>query len=117
MKTVLICGWEEAMNFWILWAVVGWGFSAAFLMHFWLPDPPPPEVFGRFAKASIAGIVGGVLGGAVSRALFSSDPMPSLTGSNPMPGIVAVTLIGAAAVGVVIAGGVLAATGGGQRAR
>jgi hypothetical protein len=57
---------------WYLWAFVGWGFSSAAMMHFWLPDPPPPDLR-AYVIGSIAGAVGGVIGGFVA---ISANPRP-----------------------------------------
>lgn len=62
---------------WLISALVGWGISSSILMRIWLPDPPP-DAFSKFITTSIAGIVGGVLGGAAIDRVVS-DPMPGMT--------------------------------------
>jgi hypothetical protein len=75
----------------IFWAIVGWGLSSSFWMHFWLPDPPPPDLLGRYVPVSIAGAVGGIAGGLIaSRAV--SDPMPGLAVVGAVAG--ALVLVG-----------------------
>ena len=34
----------------LLWLVTGGAVSLTIMMHFWLPDPPPPNVFTRFIE-------------------------------------------------------------------
>jgi hypothetical protein len=88
-----------------LWAFLGWGLSSAFWMHIWLPDPPPPPLR-SFITTSIAGIIGGIAGGGLIRAL-SSDPMPGRLVSvlsDPMPAL------GALAGSLILTGALLAAT-------
>jgi hypothetical protein len=70
----------------LLSVIVGWGLSAAFWMHIWLPDPPP-DGFTRFLSMSVAGIVGGVVGGAIGA--MTSDPMPA----HPVAGAAAGSLL------------------------
>lgn len=83
------------MRHWILSALVGWGLASWVLMRvIWLPDPPP-DAFGKFITTSIAGIVGGLLGGAAVGTL-ASDPMPG------------VTLVGALAGAMVVVAGLRA---------
>jgi len=94
------------VNYAFLWALIGWGLASWVIVILTLPDPPPPDLWGRFVRVGIAGIVGGIAGGAIARALVGSDPMPLLTGSTPMPGIVLATLVGAAAGALVIGSGV-----------
>jgi hypothetical protein len=89
---------EEHMNiFLLLWALTGGGLSVAVMMHFWLPDPPPPNVFNRFISVVVAGAVGGLVGGYLVHG--------GLAASDPMPGIVA------AAGGGLILSGIAAALG------
>jgi hypothetical protein len=59
-----------------LWVLLGFALSTWFMMHFWLPDPPP-DILGRYITMLVAGVVGAVIGGfLVHRA--SSDPMPGI---------------------------------------
>ncbi len=88
---------------WALWVLVGWGLSAAYWMHIWLPDPPPDGLT-KFISTSIAGIVGGVVGGAIIRAL-SSDPMPGYA------------VVGALAGSLIVTGALLAVTVKGRAGR
>ncbi len=79
----------------LLWLITGGAVSLAIMMHYWLPDPPPPDVFTRFIKVLVAGAVGGVASGyLVHSSLASSDPMPAI--------------VAAAAGGVVLSGFVVA---------
>ncbi len=71
----------------VLWAITGGGLSAVIMMIIWLPDPPPPpEILGRFVGIAVSGILGGLVGGFLTRAL--------LEGSDPMPGIVVAAAVG-----------------------
>jgi hypothetical protein len=94
----------------ILWALVGWGLASWVIILLSLPDPPP-DIWKRFVVLSIAGIVGGLVGGLVVNGAISSDPMPALAGSNPMPGRGVATLLGAASVALVLTAGAALALG------
>jgi hypothetical protein len=84
----------------LLWLLTGGGLSVAVMMHFWLPDPPPPNVFTRFISVLVAGVIGGVAGGyLVHSSLATSDPMP---------------MIVAAGAGALILSGFVAALGAGR---
>lgn len=90
------------MNQWILWAVLGWGLSSAFLMRvIWLPDPPPDRV-SKFLIASVAGILGGVAGGWAAANFAASDPMPAHLALGALAG----SAIFTAAFGAFSGGGV-----------
>src|SRR5438270_11429285 len=92
---------EEHMNiFLLLWALTGGGLSVAVMMHFWLPDPPPPNVFTRFLSVLVAGVVGGLASGSLVHG--------SLAASDPMPGLVA------SAAGGLVLSGIVAALGAGR---
>jgi uncharacterized membrane protein YfcA len=58
----------------------------------WLPDPPPPDIKGRYLTVLIVGIVAGVVGGYFGMA-----------GSNLMPGL---AMLGAGSASFVAAGGI-----------
>jgi uncharacterized membrane protein YeaQ/YmgE (transglycosylase-associated protein family) len=60
---------------WLVYGVVGWGFSSWLIVFFSKPDPGPDPM--AWVAGSLAGIIGGVLGAAVAHA-SSSDPMPLL---------------------------------------
>ncbi len=71
----------------LLWAITGGGLSVVAMMVKWLPDPPPPpEILGRYIGIAVSGILGGLVGGLLTRAL--------LEGSDPMPGIVVAAAVG-----------------------
>jgi hypothetical protein len=62
-----------------LWILTGFALSTWFMMHIWLPDPPPFNV-GKYVGILLAGGLGAVIGGyLVHRG--SSDPMPALIGA------------------------------------
>jgi thiol:disulfide interchange protein len=84
-----------------LWALLGFALSTWFMMHIWLPDPPP-NVLAKYITILVAGAVGGVIGGFLAHGRASSDPMPAI--------------IGAAAGGLFLSGAVGFLTGAGQRA-
>ena len=85
----------------LLWLVTGGAVSITVMMHFWLPDPPPPNVFTRFIEILVAGAIGGVASGYLVHSSFSS--------STPIPGIVA------SAAGGIILSGFVAALGSGRK--
>jgi hypothetical protein len=94
-------------SLWFLWAATGGAISVAIMIRIWLPDPPP-NILGRFAAILVAGVVGGLLGGALLRPQ-ASTPMPGIAGAvlaDPMPGI-----IGALAVGLILSGTVAVLSG------
>jgi hypothetical protein len=69
------------MNFYMFasWLLIGFALSTSAMMHFWLPDPPPPNTLAKYAVNLIAGGVGAVIGGSMAYlAWTSSDPMPGL---------------------------------------
>jgi uncharacterized membrane protein YeaQ/YmgE (transglycosylase-associated protein family) len=78
-----------------LWSLIGWGLASWVIVLLTLPDPPP-DAWGWFFKVSVAGILGGLAGGFIVRSLVSSDPMP---------GFLALTLVGAAAGASIVATG------------
>ncbi len=84
-----------------LWVLLGFALSTWFMMHFWLPDPPP-DILGKYIAILVAGTVGGVIGGFLAHGRASSDPMPGI--------------IGAAAGGLFLSGAVGLLTGAGRRA-
>lgn len=57
---------------WLLYALVGWGFSEAWIVRRSLPDPPPDPL--GWVLRTLAALIGGGLGAAIAHA--SSDPMP-----------------------------------------
>jgi hypothetical protein len=64
-----------------LWVLLGFALSTWFMMHFWLPDPPP-DTLGKYIAILVAGAVGGVIGGfLVHGSRASSDPMPGIIGA------------------------------------
>lgn len=79
------------MQHWLVSALVGWGISSAILMRIWLPDPPP-DAFSKFITTSLAGIVGGVLGGAVIDKA-ASEPMPGLAVVGAVAGALIVVAV------------------------
>lgn len=79
----------------LLWLITGGGLSIAVMMHFWLPDPPPPDVFVRFIEVLVAGAIGGVASGYLVHG--------SLASSDPMTGIVAAVAGGLILSGLVVA--------------
>jgi hypothetical protein len=81
----------------VFWGVLGVALTTAFLMHFWLPDPPPPL---RYFVIVVASFIGGALGGGLGSTVIA--------GSNPMPGR---AVLGALALGLV-AGGASVVLGG-----
>ena len=85
---------------WLLWALTGGAIATWVMLIIWRPDPPP-DIFVRFAGIFVAGVVAGVLGGAVVNNAFVSG--------DPMPGIVA-----AGALALIVSGGI-AILGGGRR--
>lgn len=85
----------------LLWLLTGGGISTAVMMHFWLPDPPPPDVFSRFIKIVFAGAIGGLAAGYLINSQFAE--------SNPMPSIIA------AVGGGLILSGVAAALSSGRK--
>jgi hypothetical protein len=93
---------EEHMSILLLlWLVTGGAVSITVMMHFWLPDPPPPNVFTRFIEILVAGAIGGVASGYLVHSSFAS--------STPIPGIVA------SAAGGIILSGFVAALGSGRK--
>ncbi len=85
-----------------LWILLGFALSTWFMMHFWLPDPPP-DILGKYITFLVAGAVGAVTGGfLVHESRVSSDPMAGI--------------IGAAAGGLFLSGAVGFLTGMGRRA-
>lgn len=52
-------------QFWVLSAIVGWAFSSAALMHWWLPDPPAPPAR-TYIVGCVAGAIGAILGAYVA---------------------------------------------------
>ena len=86
----------------LLWLVTGGAVSLTIMMHFWLPDPPPPNVFTRFIEILVAGAIGGVASGYLVHSSF---------GSTPIVGIVA-----SAAGGIILSGFVAALVPGGSNA-
>jgi len=62
-----------------LWVLLGFALSTWFMMHFWLPDPPP-DIFGKYITILVAGVVGAVIGGFLVHRV-SSDPMPGIVGA------------------------------------
>ena len=85
-----------------LWVLLGFALSTWFMMHFWLPDPPP-NILGKYAVILVAGGVGAVIGGYLAhRAWASTDPMAGI--------------ISAAAGGLFLSGLVGFLFGGGSKA-
>jgi hypothetical protein len=83
-----------------LWILLGFALSTWFMMHIWLPDPPP-NIVGSYVGILVAGAVGAVAGGFLgSRA----------------SGEVMVGAIAAAAGGLFLAGAVGFLTGAGRSA-
>ncbi|HUI61379.1 MAG TPA: hypothetical protein VLX90_14210 [Steroidobacteraceae bacterium] len=70
------------MHFYLLWGLFGWSLSSWAMMRiFWLPDPPP-DWMGRYIVVNLAGIIGGMGGGAlVSRIVLDSTPRVSIIGA------------------------------------
>ena len=61
-----------------LWVLLGFALSTWFMMHFWLPDPPP-NILGKYISILVAGGVGSVIGGFLVHGFrASSDPMPDI---------------------------------------
>jgi hypothetical protein len=85
-----------------LWVLLGFALSTWFMMHFWLPDPPP-DILGKYISSSWLAPWGALIGG-----FLVHGPRAS---SDPMPGI-----IGAAAGGLFLSGAVGFLTGKGRRA-
>lgn len=85
-----------------LWVLLGFALSTWFMMHFWLPDPPP-DILGKYIAILLAGAVGAVIGGFLAHGSRAS--------SDPMPGI-----IGAASGGLFLSGAVGFLTGVGRKA-
>jgi hypothetical protein len=56
----------------LLWALTGGAISIVIMIRIWLPDPPP-DIAGRFAVILVAGIIGGVAGGAVVHTLAAES--------------------------------------------
>lgn len=63
-----------------LWVLLGFALSTWFMMHLWLPDPPP-DILGKYITILVAGAVGGVIGGFLAHGRASSDPMPGIIGA------------------------------------
>ena len=81
-----------------LWILIGFALSTWFMMHIWLPDPPPFNAV-KYVGILLAGAVGAVIGGyLVHRG--ASDPMP--------------LMVGAAAGGLFLAGAVGFSIGAGR---
>jgi uncharacterized YccA/Bax inhibitor family protein len=84
-----------------LWVLLGFALSTWFMMHIWLPDPPP-DILGKYITILVAGAVGGLIGGFLAHG--------SRTSPDPMPGI-----IGAASGGLFLSGAVGFLTGAGRK--
>ena len=84
-----------------LWVLLGFALSTWFMMHIWLPDPPP-NVLAKYITILVAGAVGGVIGCFLAHGRASSDPMPGI--------------IAAAAGGLFLSGAVGFLTGAGRKA-
>jgi hypothetical protein len=84
-----------------LWVLLGFALSTWFMMHFWLPDPPP-NILGKYITILVAGAVGAVIGGFLVHGSRAS--------SDPMPGIIA-----AASGGLFLSGAVGFLTGAGRK--
>jgi hypothetical protein len=84
-----------------LWVLLGFALSTCFIMHIWLPDPPP-DILGKYITILVGGAVGGVIGGFLVHGRASSDPMPGI--------------VGAAAGGLFLSGAVGFLIGAGRRA-
>jgi hypothetical protein len=84
-----------------LWVLLGFALSTWFMMHIWLPDPPP-NILGKYVTILVAGAVGGVIGGFLAHGRASSDSMPGI--------------IAAAAGGLFLSGAVGFLTGAGRKA-
>lgn len=65
------------MQFYALWALIGFGLAPWVMMIFWRPDPPP-DSWGRYILVSVVAAAGAILGGVIG----------SYASSNPMPGII-----------------------------
>ena len=85
-----------------LWVLLGFALSTWFMMHFWLPDPPP-NILVKYLTILVAGAVGAVIGGFLVHGSRAS--------SDPMPGIIA-----AASGGLFLSGAVGFLTGQGRKA-
>lgn len=85
-----------------LWVLLGFALSTWFMMHFWLPDPPP-NIQVKYLTILVAGAVGAVIGGFLVHGSRAS--------SDPMPGIIA-----AACGGLFLSGAVGFLTGQGRKA-
>ncbi len=85
-----------------LWVLLGFALSTWFMMHIWLPDPPP-NILGKYITILVAGAVGAVIGGFLVHGSRAS--------SDPMPGIIA-----AASGGLFLSGAVVFLTGSGRKA-
>jgi hypothetical protein len=77
------------MQFYVLWALIGFGLAPWVMIIFWLPDPPP-DSWGRYILVSVVAAAGAVVGGVIA----------SYASSNPMPGIVGAIAGASAFVGV-----------------
>jgi hypothetical protein len=84
-----------------LWALLGFALSTWFMMHIWLPDPPP-DIFGKYILILVAGAVGGVVGG------YLAHSSPALNGTIS-------TIIGAIAGGLFLSGAVGFLSGAGRK--
>jgi hypothetical protein len=84
-----------------LWVLLGFALSTWFMMHIWLPDPPP-NILGKYVTILVAGAVGGVIGGFLAHGRASSDAMAGI--------------IAAAAGGLFLSGAVGFLTGAGRKA-
>ncbi len=74
---------------WLFYAIVGWGFSEAWIVRRSLPDPPPDPL--GWVLRTVAALVGGALGAGLAHA--ASDPMPAmgvgaLAGSAAVVGLI-----------------------------
>ena len=67
------------MQFYVLWALIGFGLAPWVMMIFWLPDPPP-DSWVRYLVVSVVAAAGAVLGGIIATNA-SSDPMPGIFGA------------------------------------
>jgi hypothetical protein len=67
------------MQFYVLWALIGFGLAPWVMMIFWLPDPPP-DSWGRYVLVSIVAAAGALVGGVIA-SYASSDAIPGIFGA------------------------------------